>query len=354
MSRDIARAKGPPNRERVRLGTPTLRQVGERIESANRTFITSHFKPDGDALGSAVGLARSLGALGRTSDVYFSGPLEPNLLSLATPTPVRRVEEHPPRDEYDLCVIVDTGAWSQLEPLDAWLRPKRDSIVVIDHHAHGNDIGAMALVNPRAASTTEILLELIREMNWPLTGGISSVAEALFIGLATDTGWFRFDNADAPAFAAASDLLACGVDKTRLYQIIEESWRPQRLALEARALASLEYFNQGAIAMMMLRSGDFAETGGSPEDLSGLINAPMMVGAVRVSILLSQSEPGRTKVSFRSKPRTADGENRLFVDVNTLAQRLGGGGHVHAAGARLNVDIDDARAAVLQALAECR
>lgn len=330
--------------------TATLKQIGQRLAGAKNILITTHFKVDGDAIGSALALARVLSVGGKRCDVWLSGPIERGLLLIAPPTPIHRVEKGLPRDDYDLIVIVDTGAWSQLEGLADWLRPRREKIIVIDHHRQGDDIASMRYVDPSAAATTQIILELTEEMDWPISGGVGGAAEALFAGLATDTGWFRFAGADASAFAAAARLLAMGVDKSRLYQIIEETYRPQRLALEARALSSIEYHLDGAAALMSLRLHDFKETGGSVEDLTNLINEPMTVEQVRVSILLSQSEPGKTKIGLRSKPRAAGDQSSLLVDVNALARLFGGGGHTHAAGARVTVDLDAARLAVLDAL----
>lgn len=328
----------------------TLTQVAARILAAHRIMITTHIKPDGDAMGSTLALTRALTAKGKHAELFLMGPLESNLKIIADATPFRMVEQRPPGDAYDLAVVLDTGAWSQLEPLTAWLKDHHDVVVGIDHHPRGDDVASMRLVQPDAVSTTAMLVPLLAQMKCPLSGGVGGVAEALFVGLATDSGWFRYGNAGAEAFKLAAELLACGVDKSRLYQVLEENHSPQRLALEARGLASLEYASGGAVAIQSLRIEDFKTTGGSPEDLSGLVNTPMNVGAVRVSILLSQTAPGLTKISFRSKPAAPGNDAGDFVDVNALAARFGGGGHVHAAGARVKMDIDEARKAVLAAL----
>ena len=125
---------------------------------------------------------------------------------------------------------------------------------------------------------TQLLVDLMDELVIKLVGERGGVAEALFVGLATDTGWFKFQNADSEAFRVASRLLEVGVDKSRLYQVIEETAAPSRLALEARSLSSLEYYKDGSIAIMLLREEDFKATGGSLNDLTGLVNTPMQVG----------------------------------------------------------------------------
>jgi bifunctional oligoribonuclease and PAP phosphatase NrnA len=331
--------------------TATYAEIAERLRSVERLAVISHQKPDGDSIGSMLALKRSLEAMEKSVDIFLMGAIEPNLLIVAGDTPTRRVEDEPPGDDYELIVVVDTGAWSQLEPAAAWLRRHHANVIVLDHHAWGDpDVASVRLIDATCASTTQLLVPLLDELRCPLTGGIGGVAEALFVGLATDTGWFRHNNAEAAVFAVAARLLANGVDKSRLYQILEETHRPQRLALEARALGSLTYARNDTVAIMSLGMKDFHLTGGSLEDLTGLVNMPMIVGRIRISILLAQTEPGLTKISFRSKPPIPGYEDAGYYDVNELARQFGGGGHIHAAGARVEKDIDEARAEIIRAV----
>jgi len=283
------------------------------------------------------------------------GPLESRLREVAGDTPIY-LDRTPPTDEHDLVIGMDTGAWSQLEPIAGWLRQRHDRVIGIDHHVKGDLVASMRLIDVSAASTTQILAEVIEAMGCEITGGPAGVAEAIFVGLATDTGWFRYSSAGAEAMRLAARLLDLGVDKSRLYQTIEETARPPRLALMARALTSLEFALDGAVAIMTLRPDDFRATGGAVQDIAELVNVPMSVKAVRVAVLVAQTAPGRSKFSFRSKPAVQGSDNVALIDMNVLAQRFGGGGHVHAAGATVEMDVDDARAALLAALDEtaCR
>ena len=303
-----------------------------------------------DALGSVLALARALENKNPQVEIWLMGPLEPNLKQTAADTPLKYVEQKLPDDDYDLIIVCDTGAWSQLEPLEKWLRNHYQSIIIIDHHARGDDVGACKFISSKAASATQIIAELLDELDCEITGGDGSIAEALFVGLATDTGWFRFSSAKAEAFHLAARLLEKGVDKTKLYQLLEETSRPQRLSLEARALSSLEFLRDGSVTLMMLGLKDFKETNCTGEDLTNLVNAPLVVGEVRVSILLTQMQPKLTKISFRSKPQIKGSNNPPATDVNELALQFGGGGHINAAGARMDCDIDEARKAVIEAL----
>jgi phosphoesterase RecJ-like protein len=343
----------------------TIPQLATRILAAHKIAVVTHIKPDGDAMGSGLALVRALTAKEKGAEFFVMGPIEPQLKIIAGATQFHHVDKHSPSDDYDLIIITDTGAWTQLESLVPWLKKHHERTAGIDHHTRGDDVAAVRYIDSKAVSTTAMLVPLLDEMHCELTGGIGGVAEALFVGLATDSGWFRYENAGPEAFALAARLLACGVNKSRLYQIIEETFGPQRLALETRALASLEYARGGAVAIQTLRSEDFKITGATLEDVTGLVNTPMTVGTVRVSILLTQTQPGLTKISFRSKPAMEAGTGHdahgsraqylmpgaaAFIDVNQLAARFGGGGHIHAAGARVSMDIDQAKRAVIEAV----
>ncbi len=328
--------------------TASVGEIADRLAAGKRVAIFAHAKPDGDAIGSMLALKRALDGMGKDAEMYLMGPVEPNLRLIAGPTPFLTVEEAPPGDDYDTIVVVDTGAWAQLDPIGEWLKKHRERVVGIDHHARGDDVAPMRLIQTNKPSATAVLHEVLLAMKVAITGGEYSIAEALFVGVATDTGWFRHNNADAEAFALAAKLLAQGVDKARLYQVLEETHRPERLALESRALGSLEFAREETVAIMTLRLTDFQITGGSLEDLTGVVNMPMIVGRVRVSIMLTQTEPELTKVSFRSKPPLPGYAADDFVDVNKLAQEFGGGGHVHAAGARIPLEVEAAKARLME------
>ena len=169
----------------------------------------------------------------------------------------------------------------------------------------------------------------------------------MFVGLATDTGWFRFSNADARCFADASKLLQHDLNRYDIYRSLEETARPARMTLLQRMLASLEIIDN--VAIMSLRSNDFGETGGDSTDLVGLVNMPMVIEGVQASILMTDSNPGITKMSFRSKPAMPN-EPSTLIDVNKLAGNFGGGGHVHAAGARVKEPLEVVKARLLEEL----
>ena len=332
----------------------TVEAIADRLRSARTVLITSHEKPDGDAIGSCAALARALRSLGIEVEVWLLGAVTPNLAALAEDLTPRHAPPEQPADDYDLCVVVDTGSWTQLAPLKEFLAGRRDSIIGIDHHRRGDDIASMRLVDPSAASCTQVLVPLIDALGVPLTeGGTAdgwfSIAEAIMLGLATDTGWFRFESFDASGFVLGSRLMEARADKNRLIRLVEECDRPQRILMAGRALSSAEFFHSEQAVVMTLALDDFEAVGARPEELSGIVNQPMSVGSVEVSVLLTQSEAGRVKGSFRSKPPLESGSSR-YVDVNQVAAEFGGGGHIHAAGARFEGTLEEVVQQVRSAL----
>lgn len=340
-----------------------LAALAAALSKVRAAVVLSHAKPDGDALGSCLAVRRLLAAHGAKAAVVLVGPIDPALRS----TTEDEIESIDPKAdeaavaaamaahaEVDAIVVVDTGTFPQIEPLAGWVRDRRERVIGIDHHARGDEAAAaLRYVDASAASTTEILAALAVEMGVPLTpGGPGSLAEAIFMGLATDTGWFRFPSAGPRQFALASRLLEAGVDKNRLYALLEQQGRPERLEMLGRGLASMRLVPWGGdrrlrFAVMHLRTEDFRATGAASTDVSGLVNEPLSLAGVVASVMLSEPEPGLVRMSFRSAGAAAvaigsaacDG---AAIDVNELASRFGGGGHVAAAGARMATSMDEA------------
>ncbi|MEE2972388.1 MAG: DHH family phosphoesterase [Planctomycetota bacterium] len=319
----------------------TAEEIAARLQAAGSVLILTHHKPDGDALGTSLALHRGLRQRGVASVVVLSGPIDPNLLTMVDDRDrIERIEEIgslESRPDPDLVAVVDTGAWTQLETVGPWLRSRRDRTVGIDHHARGGSVAGLRVVDTSCASATQALVPVLDALGVDLN--TDRIAEALLLGLATDTGWFRFSSAGPEVYRLAARLMESGADKDAIYARVEQNASPARFAMLARALGSLSFADRGAMAVMRLGLEDFAETGANLEELAGIVNEPLEIGSVRGSVLLTEAEAGKTKLSFRSKPDT---DGRGFIDVNELAARFGGGGHVHAAGARIELELDAA------------
>jgi phosphoesterase RecJ-like protein len=330
--------------------TASIAQIADRIRGASHIAVLTHARPDGDAAGSVLAAVRAMRAVGLRAKGYFCGSVDPNIQSLAQSD--ETVHGNPPTMDstIDLALLVDTGSWNQVEPLDGWLKSMAGRVVGLDHHGRGDPIASDRVVDTTAAAATQVVAELVDALGIDLRqhGGRHSIAEALFVGLATDTGWFRFESVTPAVLALASRLLAAGVDHTHLHQVLEENGRPARLGITARALSSVTLHREGRIAIMLLGESDFAATGAGSDDIGGIVNIPLTIRGIEMSCLLSEQSTGITKCSFRSKPM---GEGHRDIDVNAFAAQFGGGGHVRAAGARIAMPLAQARARVESAVA---
>lgn len=310
-----------------------MQNIMQRLSAAARLLVVTHARPDGDGLGSMSALMSAARAAGKEVATLVPGDVPVRydfLLSPDKPAGADRFAEL--ADWADTVVIVDTCAFAQLDDLDAQLAAARDKIVVIDHHATTDDIGAVRWVDASAAAAGVMVGELLESLDWPLD---RHAAEALLTAMTTDTGWFRFSNTDARCLRAAAKLFEIGVEGDKLCQRLFQSDRPERILLLSRALASMELSAGGRIATMKLRSGDFSETGAVQDETESLVNEPMRMGCVEVSMLLVENGDEASGPCVRTSLRSRGG-----VDVAAVARTFGGGGHVRAAGLRVGEDID--------------
>ena len=337
--------------------TLTLPEVAAQLTGAEGPMLVlTHGKPDGDALGSVVAVVAALGSLGKTARGVFVPPV-PSALGNLPGADLADVWEPGYSLPFDpaLVVIVDTGAWSQIGPMREFVEPRLDRTVILDHHLSGDIPAAHRYVEGDAAAACEIIAELI-ELLIPAcvppgrregdTAGYtplpSVIRDALFVGIASDTGWFRFSNVRPQTHELAAKLIRQGVDHADLYQKLEQAERPEKLALLTRALQSLTLHADGRAAVITLRQKDFDETGALPEETERLIDTPQMVGGIEVFVVVtevpaSEAAPdGAARMSFRSKHAADD----AAVNVADLAARFGGGGHARAAGAKVDRPVD--------------
>ncbi len=320
-----------------------LSTIADRIRGAGRIVITTHVKPDGDAIGSTIALARAVERLGKEAHVWYSGPVMDVFKPLIAPTKASVVAESvQPGDKIDLILVTDTGARSQLRDLGGWLERHREKICIIDHHIQGDaDLSDCRLVRTDACAASEIVIDLVDELGVAMD---RSIAEPLYLGIATDTGWFRFSNTTAATFRHAARLVQAGVDHAALFRAIEQTDPPSRLRLLARALTSLEILAGGRVALLTLRKADYEAAGATPDDSHGFSDLPLSVESIEVACVIAETNGGSVKLSLRSKP------GPRAVDVNQVARQFGGGGHARASGAKIEDTMDRARPKILAAL----
>ncbi|MFA9477494.1 bifunctional oligoribonuclease/PAP phosphatase NrnA [Phycisphaerales bacterium AB-hyl4] len=331
-----------------------LSAVADLLRNADEPIVViTHAKPDGDAFGSVIALSVALRSLGRSVTPCFVPPVPVSLLGLRGADQATIYRESLSLPDAGLYVILDTGAWSQLGELKQVIEPNLERTLILDHHLSGDIPAAHRYIDGKAAAACEIVAELLEHFDattWDVET-TRTISEALFVGIASDTGWFRFSNTRPRTHELAAKLLRQGVDQAALYQVLEQTERPEKLALLTRALDSLKLLANGQAAVMTLNSDDFLETGALEEETERLIDVPQQVGTIRVIVLVAEKRGNNeddviTRLSFRSKP----GEDA--INVAELANRFGGGGHARAAGAKVPGPANEVVPKVEQALVD--
>jgi phosphoesterase RecJ-like protein len=308
-----------------------LDQVVEELRAADKLLLTTHENPDGDALGSLLGMHWILRQLGKDSLMYLS----PDEFPL--PYEYRHMESSeivgaPPEDMDDrVAVFLDCGNIDRM-PVE-FLQRDGIHIVNVDHHHDNTRFGTANLVDASASCTAEIVWRLSKELGAELT---AEIASALYVGLITDTGKFMYENTTVDAHQMAAELIEAGVKPHDIYSRIYESLPFTRMKLLQRALASVERYEDGRITMLHVTAEDFEQTGAVENDAEGIVDHARAVEGTAVAVLVREligDRTGKRKVSMRS----TDGR----VDVSEIARALGGGGHRQAAGATTDLGMDE-------------
>jgi bifunctional oligoribonuclease and PAP phosphatase NrnA len=308
-------------------------QVLEELQLADKLIVVTHENPDGDALGSLAAMQGILSELGKDSMPFVDErdlPLPSEYRFLELPG---LITAPPPDVDERTVVFLDCGNLER-NPAEA-LRRDGMHIVNIDHHHDNTHFGTVNLVDPDASCTAEIV--------WDLIGGLGvkpthAIAEALYVGLITDTGRFMYENATARSHLMAADLIDAGVSPHEIYRRVYEGVPLGKLSLLARGLAKVERYHGGLLTVTELSARDFAESDAEESYSEGVVDHLRAVEGTAVAALIrdrgSDSDGHRKrKVSLRAS------DDR--VDVSRIARAKGGGGHRQAAGFTTSMDSDE-------------
>ncbi|MEW6251785.1 MAG: bifunctional oligoribonuclease/PAP phosphatase NrnA [Planctomycetota bacterium] len=319
------------------------RAVRAWLDGCRRPLIVTHRRPDGDALGAVAAMSRALAQLGLSPAAVLFEPLPARYYLLADMVPWRHWDKDGEelRREADAVVIVDTCSWSQLEPVADWLA-NAPRTLVIDHHSTRDPVatrpGDLRVFDETAAAVCLMVAE------WIEVAGIlldPPLATALLVGMATDTGWFRFPSTDARLLRMAAQMVEAGAPPAPVHRYIHEQEPPEKLRLIGRMLTSMELLAGGRLVVLKLRRADFAATGADNAMTEDLVNEAGRLARSEVIVLFTEEADGRVRVNLRSKQA---------VDVSALASRFNGGGHARAAGARPQGSWDEVVTAVTAAI----
>lgn len=311
------------------------------IRAAKRIILTSHIRPDCDALGSELGMALVLEALGKQVMIVNAHETPPNLAFIDPAKKLGVLNKTVPPSrlaECDLWMVLDTSAWAQLGDMGEAMKAFTGKKIVLDHHVGEDDLGAEWFKNTKAEAAGRLVVEAAEHLGVALT---PAMAMPLFAAVATDTGWFRFNSISEETFRVGGKLLAAGAKPDDIYRELYERNTVGRIRLRGVILARIATELGGRLAYTMVLKQDFAATGALPSDTEDAVNTLLSIEGTEVAVIFVEQAAGGFKISFRS---------RSAVDCNLLAKRFGGGGHKAAAGALIPGLLEEVRPQVLDAV----
>jgi phosphoesterase RecJ-like protein len=312
------------------------------IARRSRFLLTTHIHPDGDGLGSEVAMALWLEALGKTARILNDSPVPASFTFLTADHGIEVFDEALAErrfEEAEVLVVLDTGNRHRIGRLAPVIDRHAIEVAIVDHHVSHDGFGRVNVIEPGAAATAEIVYELIAESGVALS---AQMAEALYVGLMTDTGSFRYSNTDGAAHRMAAALVDAGVDPQWVHAQVHSHASPGRLRFFGEALAAMRVLEDGRLIVLEAAPEQFQRHGLGGADTEGLVDIPRTIAGAEVVALFSEVEPGKVKASLRSTGR---------VSIDQVCARLGGGGHAHAAGVLLRGTRDAAMARVLPEIA---
>ena len=316
------------------------RAVASALLAARRIVMTTHVNSDGDGVGSEVALLHLLAALGKDAHIANPTPIPARFSFLLEPVKARDRTDRAVaalRDA-DLFLVLDISDLGRLGQLAETIHGRDVLTACVDHHlSPGTLPKGPRLVDATASATAELVYDLAATAGWTIT---PDAARALYVGLLTDTGGFRFANTSPRTLRVAASLLECGVDPESIYERVYATAPVGRLRLTAEVLETLVVEPDVGLSWLTVPAGALERHGVSADDLDGLVELARSVAGTRMALLFRTLSSGKIKVSFRS---VGD------VDVAAFAQPFGGGGHAKASGASIGGTLDEVQREVLAA-----
>jgi phosphoesterase RecJ-like protein len=313
----------------------------ELIADKRRFVLTTHVRPDADAIGSEVAMAGLLEQLGKEVRIVNASPVPARLAFVDLNK--RCLQLGPDITEAvaadtDVHIILDTSSWSQLAEVGRVFRKTQAQKVVIDHHVFAEDLGALNLKDADAEATGALVFQFAQALQLSITPEIGT---ALFAAIATDTGWFRFPSTSSQTMRTIGALIDFGIRPEVVYRQLYEQFTLARIKLASRVTSRMMLDAEGKLAWTYVTLVDYRETGADPSDTEDLVNEGLAVAGVQASFILIEQSNGNIKASLRS---------RSHLDVSSIAGKYGGGGHKQAAGAILPGPLAEAQAKILPAM----
>jgi phosphoesterase RecJ-like protein len=306
----------------------SYKRFAELLLNHNSIVISSHINPDGDAIGSELGMYYALKKIGKQVRIinYSAVPRELKFLDNENV-----VEQYSPRkhnkiiSDSDMFLFLDINQIDRVASMEKIFRKNSDKLkIYIDHHQGPDDFADDMILKPEVGSVGEIVFDILDKTK--LAEIDVRMATALYTAIITDTGSFRYERTTPKTHMIAAKLLRYGVNPKTTYELLYEQDKINRLKLLGKALISTRVDGNGKVCSMVIRNKDIEEVGGTESDIEGFVGYTLTLEGVRIGLFFLEFEDG-FKVSYRS---------RGTIPMNKLAGEFGGGGHINAAGSRLD------------------
>lgn len=294
------------------ISSENLEQLKNLIDEADEIGVVSHVNPDGDNLGSSLGLARALRNYGKSVDVLGHDSVDDYLKFL----PDLEYYKNDYKDTYDLLLILDASEFDRIGDAQPVAHNSKKT-AVIDHHLGGKITSDLNIIHPDAPATCQLIYEIVDRLDLPLD---EKTASLLFTGIVTDTGRFMYYGTNRETFDIAGKLIDAGADKDFIYQALYQNKPIKTLKFETDLIANAEFMDNKVFAIASKEKVD--EFGVQMGDSEHVVNILRDLEGIEVSMLLKEYGNGEYKVSMRSKG----------IDIAKVARENGGGGHVNASG----------------------
>lgn len=312
------------------------------INANQRFLLTSHIRPDCDALGSELGMAAVLEQLGKDVRIVNGQETPPNLSFIDPQQRIMKLGSDVQMQELqdtEVLMVLDTSAWAQLGPMGEALQSLEATNIILDHHVSQDDLGAEPFKNTSAEATGRLVVEAADALGVELT---PEMAAPLSAALSTDTGWFRFPSTGSETYRIAARLVDAGACPADIYRELYERNSCGRMRLRGEVLARIDLVNDGKLGHTYVLKSDFDRLQALPSDTEDLVNLVLEIDGTQAAVIFIELvENTSFKVSFRS---------RCKMDCSQVAGHFGGGGHKAAAGATIEGKLAELQASVLDAV----
>jgi phosphoesterase RecJ-like protein len=296
-------------------------RILEGIRQSSTICVVGHIRPDGDCIGSQLGLSLALRDQGKRVTCW-NEDIMPDKLAFLDPD--RLVQRPRPGKKFDCVIATDCASFERLGKVGKCIGNRR-LFINIDHHASNTRYADINWISAKEPSSGELVFKLLKAAKWPIT---SAIADCLFTAVSTDTGSFQYPTTLPGTFHVGAELVTKGANLAKICDEVYQSYSLSRVRLLKHVYNHFRLVQDNRIAYFWLKQSDYTRTGAQKDDSEGLIDHIRAIAPVVVACLFEELAPGVTRISLRSKSDQ--------VNVNEIAAQFGGGGHSAAAGARIN------------------